>query len=306
MSDRTPVKKAVLVGIRSKPSADFDDVPGAHKDVKKLWELLTQTYQYEPSDITILVDLGPRQRNPDLLPTKENMLRAMRELVADKVAGDRIVFSFSGHGDQAAPTNDKNETDGKDEVLMTANTGGPCTGYSHFIRDDDIREIFVDQLQEGVQCTLIFDCCHSGTACDLPEVDDSGPASAPGFSSEETLNHEHAASAQNGDLDTAAGSQATDFASRKEVASWSACSDDQLTYGSRKGGCFTDAFVDILGGLNGNTIQYQDLLLGLRDRLEAVIDNVNERDAPSPPYEVPTPQLGSLRANCILGEDFTL
>ena len=43
MSDQAPVKKAVLVGIRSRPSKDFDDIPGANKDVKKLWELLTST-----------------------------------------------------------------------------------------------------------------------------------------------------------------------------------------------------------------------------------------------------------------------
>lgn len=43
MSDQAPVKKAVLVGIWSRPSKDFDDIPGANKDVKKLWELLTST-----------------------------------------------------------------------------------------------------------------------------------------------------------------------------------------------------------------------------------------------------------------------
>jgi len=35
------------------------------------------------------------------------------------------------------------------------------------LKDDQLRELFVDDLPEGVSLTAILDCCFSGTVMDL-------------------------------------------------------------------------------------------------------------------------------------------
>lgn len=36
------------------------------------------------------------------------------------------------------------------------------------IIDDDILKILVKPMRRGVNCTVLMDCCHSGTVLDLP------------------------------------------------------------------------------------------------------------------------------------------
>ncbi|KAM5533362.1 hypothetical protein V8D89_012970 [Ganoderma adspersum] len=292
----------------------YGDLPGVQKDLRILQGLLKQKYNYK--DITILVDSDKVSPSSDCWLSEKNMcsraakLKAMHELIANTQSGDHIVFSFSGHGDQVVPIKDKNERDGKDEILIPADyTVDKHSKLSHFIRDDTIREIFVDQLPEGVHCTLIFDCCHSGTACDLPDVGDededdgkvSRPRSkAPGFSKKETLHHEHAANAK------ARTPNYRPFLV-KQVTSWSACSDNQQTFGNPKGGLFIKvgllamAFVDILRGTNSE-IMHGDFLLHLQERLvKDATDNLKPKI-----HDTPRPQLGSLYPEHILDAVFTL
>ncbi|KAM5533988.1 hypothetical protein V8D89_012308 [Ganoderma adspersum] len=139
MPARTPVKKAVLVAVRSSPDKPLGEVKGTHEDTKKLRDLLINTYQYELKDIKFLLD----SEGTSCYPTRENILAAMRGLVAGKQAGDHIVFSFFGHGVQDDPIDDKNERDGKDELLLpvdyeseVVDTNSGFIKYSNFIRDD--------------------------------------------------------------------------------------------------------------------------------------------------------------------------
>ena len=36
------------------------------------------------------------------------------------------------------------------------------------IRDDDLYKTLVGSFREGVYCTFVMDCCHSGSVLDLP------------------------------------------------------------------------------------------------------------------------------------------
>ncbi|KAM5533361.1 hypothetical protein V8D89_012969 [Ganoderma adspersum] len=244
MPVRTPEKKAVLVGIRGKPSEDFTDVSGAHKDVKKLWELLINTYQYKIGDIKLLMDPRKKPRDPNspnlvILPTTENIvakLEAMRDLVANKQAGDHIVFAFSGHGSQTNAIADKNEVDNMDEYLVPLDYGG--SEHPHLVLDDSANRIserslltsykkaFTALLWYNLEYLLEVQPVRSpvtvevnGKPSGVGEAKGSLPKPrARGFTVDESLNHEHAANVMEKGSGMAVVSQAaTSLISRKEV-----------------------------------------------------------------------------------------
>lgn len=100
--------------------------------------------------------------DPNLYPSRANIITQMRNLVAGAAPGDSLWFSFSGHGSQVADTSG-DEADGMDETICPADytTAGQ-------IVDDDIYAMLVKPLPPGARMHAIMDCCHSGTGMDLP------------------------------------------------------------------------------------------------------------------------------------------
>jgi hypothetical protein len=82
-------------------------------------------------------------------------------LIADTAPGDTILFHFSGHGSQLPS---KVEKDGFEEIICPID----LNWTTRVITDDTLRQIF-DRVPNGVNTTLILDCCHSGTALDQDE-----------------------------------------------------------------------------------------------------------------------------------------
>jgi Caspase domain len=76
--------------------------------------------------------------------------------------------SKKGHGGQMKDSSG-DEDDGFDEVLMPAD----YKEVGH-IQDDEIFGEFVTKVAAGVTVTCMIDCCHSGTAMDLPYVCNAG------------------------------------------------------------------------------------------------------------------------------------
>lgn len=66
-------------------------------------------------------------------------------------------------GHQADTGDEPDEIDGQDETIYPVDfeKAGP-------IVDDEIHEILVAGLPQGVRLTAIMDCCHSGSVFDLP------------------------------------------------------------------------------------------------------------------------------------------
>ena len=102
------------------------------------------------------------ERDPTRVPTRANLLRAMRWLVEGSGSGDSLVFHFSGHGVQKLDLNG-DEVDGYNEALCPADFE-----RSGKILDDEINEIIVRPLGRGVKLHAVVDTCHSGTILDLP------------------------------------------------------------------------------------------------------------------------------------------
>ncbi|KAF8757694.1 Peptidase C14 [Rhizoctonia solani] len=98
------------------------------------------------------------------LPTKENIISAMRWLVEDAKPDDSLFFHFSGHGGQTEDLSGE-EIDSYDEVIYPVDF--EQNGY---IVDDVIHDLIVRPLPAGCRLTALFDCSHSGTSLDLPYV----------------------------------------------------------------------------------------------------------------------------------------
>merc|ERR1711874_819177 len=120
-------------------------------------QLLTQTYGWSVDSIRTLTD-----DDKSKMPTRQNIEEGLRWLVQDVEPGDVLVFHFSGHGAQQEDPHGYEE-DGMNETVCPVDFQ-----QAGMLTDDEIGEIIVKYLPEGVRLTAVMDCCHSGTGLDLP------------------------------------------------------------------------------------------------------------------------------------------
>ncbi|GKV35403.1 hypothetical protein SLEP1_g43673 [Rubroshorea leprosula] len=183
---------------------------------------------------------------PDLIPTKKNIEKALSWLVEDCQSGDSLVFFYSGHG-LRQPDFDNDEIDGFDETICPVDFE-----KEGMIVDNYINDTIVRPLKAGVTLHAIVDACHSGTVLDLVHVynrhrgqwgDNSPPSGV--------------------DKGTSGGL----------AICISACEDDQLAsdtsaFGSKMNGAMTFLLTDVVKSHLG--ITYGNLLDKIYKRIEEV------------------------------------
>jgi metacaspase-1 len=81
--------------------------------VRNLAPFLNQRYGFSYDDMVILTD---DQQDPTCQPTRVNIIRALKWLVADARPNDSFFLHFSGHGGQTEDL-DGDEEDGLDETI---------------------------------------------------------------------------------------------------------------------------------------------------------------------------------------------
>jgi len=152
-------RKALLIGLNYKGTKK--ELNGCHDDVERMRKLITNLYGFvsHPSLMTVLSDESADQR---LWPTRSNIILACQWLTHDVVPGDVLYFHFSGHGSQQQDLHGT-ETDGYDESIMPLD----YKTKGHIV-DDELYDLLVKPLPNGVKLIALMDCCHSGTALDLP------------------------------------------------------------------------------------------------------------------------------------------
>ncbi|KAL6300410.1 peptidase C14, caspase domain-containing protein, partial [Sparassis latifolia] len=268
---RPPARKALSVAAqysRLKQIDEMYELEGTHNDPPRIRELLLDVYGYRDEDITILMD---DESGRYAWPTRDNIMKAMHELVADAIPGDHFVFHFSGHGNQV-PNTDGTEVDGLDEVIWPVDVVVHSDdSFDNYIIDDDIHDILVNHLPPETHFVMIFDCCHSGTAADLPYAnDDFCPQTPISPSAQTTVKSVHVRKGSESmvhthtvdhDLDDGLAAETpvsspTDklssnrlisaYDKRPDVTSWSACTDDEVTLEAGTGGLFVQAFTNAL------------------------------------------------------------
>ncbi|KAI0450717.1 caspase domain-containing protein [Xylaria acuta] len=156
-SNCTGKRKALLIGVNY--FGQDAELAGCINDANNLAAFLVEHYHYKREDMIILTDDA---RDHMLQPTKANIVRAMQWLVSGAQPNDSLFLHFSGHGGQTKDL-DGDEDDGCDEVIYPVD----FKQNGHIV-DDELHHHVVTPLVAGVRLTAIFDCCHSGSALDLP------------------------------------------------------------------------------------------------------------------------------------------
>eukprot|EP00612_Vaucheria_litorea_P003337 CAMPEP_0171461466 /NCGR_PEP_ID=MMETSP0945-20130129/5903_1 /TAXON_ID=109269 /ORGANISM="Vaucheria litorea, Strain CCMP2940" /LENGTH=1068 /DNA_ID=CAMNT_0011987819 /DNA_START=86 /DNA_END=3292 /DNA_ORIENTATION=+ len=148
--------RAVIIGINY--VGQKGELRGCHNDVKMMKSyLLSNGFTDTPETLCILCDDGIHPP-----PVAANIRAAFRWLVEDAPAGFSLFLHYSGHGG-SIPDDNGDEADGMDETIIPLDF--EKAGH---IRDDEIHKILIAPLQDGVELTILMDCCHSGTIIDLP------------------------------------------------------------------------------------------------------------------------------------------
>ncbi|KAH7107065.1 peptidase C14, caspase domain-containing protein [Auriculariales sp. MPI-PUGE-AT-0066] len=275
-------KKALIIGVNYTGSSA--ELAGCHNDARNVQNFLCRVYGYQQNDIVMLLDGegGHRQQ-----PTKHNLIEAMQWLTRGAQPNDSLFFHFSGHGGQQKESHgESDEVDGFDETIYPVDFEEAGT-----IVDDELHDIMVKPLPAGCRLTAIFDCCHSGSALDLPYI-----YSTEGKIKEPNLGKEAATgvldtftSYRRGDMSgvmtgvkglfgLATGSQkkTSDHVKQSktspaDVISWSGCKDTQTSADTQEAGQATGAMSwAFIASLTERPQQtYQELLVSIRSLLKS-------------------------------------
>ena len=136
------MKKAVCIGINNYPGIS-NDLQGCVNDANDWYALLTE-YGFEASLML------------DSQATRQNIKKALEDMVVSAGQGDVILFTYSGHGTQAFDLNN-DEGDSYDEAIYV---------YDGTILDDEMR-VIIDKIDPRTTLVVISDSCFSGSVTRL-------------------------------------------------------------------------------------------------------------------------------------------
>ena len=148
------IKKALLIGSNYNRTPEIK-LNGCINDIVNIESVLINNFHYEKKNIKELRD---DSNDPHVLPTRANILNNLIELIKESEHLSEIWFHYSGHGSQVFDITNKIK-DGIEEVIVPVDYKS-----AGFIIDLEIFNII-----QNAKCKLImvFDCCHSGSVCDL-------------------------------------------------------------------------------------------------------------------------------------------
>lgn len=154
-------KKSLLIGINYVGSSH--ELRGCHSDVDSMAEFLSyRGYNNSHKDRVILTDRPEVPPDSPYFPTGHNIIAAMDWLVSEP--GCTLFLHYSGHGGQVADT-DGNRTTGMDASIVPVDFE-----QRGQISSTILHQHLVTRMARDCTLFVIMDCCHSGSALELPYV----------------------------------------------------------------------------------------------------------------------------------------
>jgi metacaspase-1 len=151
-------RKALLIGINY--HGQQASLQGCESDVENMTAfLISRGFSTHPRDMVIMTE----RRGPGpYFPTGHNILAAMDWLVSEP--GCSLFLHYSGHGGQVPdPTGERSS--GYEDTIVPSD-------YQRFGQIDSgmLHRRLVTNLAPYSSLFVVFDCCHSGSALELPWV----------------------------------------------------------------------------------------------------------------------------------------
>ena len=294
------MKRALLIGI------DYIDVSGISlkgciNDVINMRNMLIDAYDYEPNNIVMLRD-DDAEKFPS--PTHDNIFDSIIDLVLESANLEEVWLHYSGHGSQIQNPSCNSEKSnefsatcitprGIKNAVTVINPLGPMKSWDfndkNCINGDKMQILVpVDYKTSGCiidkdlydmvrrfKCRAImtFDCCHSGTVCDLPWTTEyQVPHSLQDLDNIVLESDDLHKSKQLGMLVTTKISDAT--IKNPNIFMFSGCRDDQTSLDTINGmdqrtGAFTNALCECLRASHHNTsilTLHKDICIYLLER----------------------------------------
>jgi metacaspase-1 len=213
------MKKALLIGINyfNHPK---HVLKGCINDIINIRNMLIDAYDYESKNIVMLRDDDPDKY---LMPTHENILLEINKIISDSENLEELWIHYSGHGSKIRES--------KREQILPLDyeiTDG--------IYDDELH-LLIHEIK--CKAILVFDCCHSGSICEMP------------------IQLEYDSDAENGFKITRIDDSANIITDIKKYV-FSSCKDEQTSSDTKnfldqRVGAFTDAMIECLRNSHHNT-----------------------------------------------------
>jgi len=144
-------KYAILVGISNYPGT-ANDLQYSDDDAQDIYNALITLYGYSQDNIHLLLDMDA---------SFTAIRDAIDDIKSEAVAGDEVLFFFSGHG--ANGKADDGDKEKIDEAIVS-HDGNP-SGSLIYIWDGELREWFAEFNTSRI--IFIFDSCLAGGMTDL-------------------------------------------------------------------------------------------------------------------------------------------
>ncbi|KAK0631104.1 peptidase C14, caspase domain-containing protein [Bombardia bombarda] len=156
-------KKALIIGINY--TGSDHELNGCINDAMNVRDFLVNDrgFSADGGDIVIMTD-APENEGTPFYPTTANMLAAFKWLSSRNRPGDIVWLSYSGHGGQVKDEEGERAS-GFDDTICPVDFE-----ESGQITSDTLHRAIVSPMHPEARLTILFDCCHSGSACELPFV----------------------------------------------------------------------------------------------------------------------------------------
>lgn len=142
-----PVRRALLVGVNQYADSR-NNLKGCVNDVLLMGKTITEHFGFNAEDVRLLTDTRA---------TTANIRERLRWLVDGAGPGSVLFFQFSGHGSQIRDRDGDELEDGLDEIICPHDLD-----WDDPFTDDEFAKV-IEGIPDGVNFTLVLDCCHSGT-----------------------------------------------------------------------------------------------------------------------------------------------
>jgi hypothetical protein len=136
---------------------------GCVSDARSVYDCLIACRLFDSGNIHLYTE------ETDAASTTKRGILAVLAALAQNTTIRHVLIYFAGHGTSVVDFGEE-EVDGRDEAIVPTD----YTGERHqLITDDEIR-IVLGTFGTDTKVSVLFDCCHSGTLCDLVYSLDTG------------------------------------------------------------------------------------------------------------------------------------